>query len=200
MLLYPLDTVKTRIKPSKKGGSQTIGRWSLSPLHFRTFTTTPKEAVLVPVLRVGPSRWFTSTLQRRQAKVLPLNDIIVRVFFAFSGLKRKVEERNPNQKISVGMSLLVAALAAASVVFTEPLDTLSTRAQVGSCPKKEEREEGERWNISKRVGRVQQWSEFQSKRFERRKKEEVSRERILRFLILRARVIPIGSQTTMRVS
>ena len=66
---------------AKKGRSQTIGRWSLSPLHFRTFTTTPKEAVLVPVLRVGPSRWFTSTLQRRQAKVLPLNDIIVRVFF-----------------------------------------------------------------------------------------------------------------------
>ena len=52
-------------------------------------------------------------------------------FLTFSGLKRKVERDSGGKKISVTMSLVISTIAAATnVILTEPLDTLSTRAQV----------------------------------------------------------------------
>ena len=203
MLLYPLDTVKTRIqaeqkKEEVKQSGVGLFRRSISgpllppqkkPFLYQFYESVHRDGLLQLFSGVKPKFYHSM-----------ISSFVY--FFAFSGLKRKVEERNPNQKISVGMSLLVATLAAtANVVFTEPLDTLSTRAQVGSCPKKRgergEERDGISLNESGEFSNGQSFNQRDSKE-ERRKKFHA--KAILRVSDSESERIPIGSQTTMRVS
>ena len=179
MLLYPLDTVKTRIqaeqkKEEVKQSGVGLFRRSISgpllppqkkPFLYQFYESVHRDGLLQLFSGVKPKFYHSM-----------ISSFVY--FFAFSGLKRKVEERNPNQKISVGMSLLVATLAAtANVVFTEPLDTLSTRAQVGSCPKKRgergEERDGISLNESGEFSNGQSFNQRDSKE-ERRKKFHAS--------------------------
>lgn len=185
MLLYPLDTVKTRIQAEQKqeeeagnfrGGG--LFRRSMSgpllpkktnnaaPFLYQFYESVHRDGLLQLFNGVRPKFYHSM-----------MSSFVY--FFAFSGLKRKVEERNPHQKISIGMSLLVATLAAATnVVLTEPLDTLSTRAQVVSCPTKRGERGGERDGASVRdsgdFSNGQSFSQRDSKEEERKKKFHAS--------------------------
>jgi len=184
MLLYPLDTVKTRIQAEQTERKEEVVRGGLfrrsissreplllskkkKPFLFQFYESIHRDGVLQLFNGVKPKFYHALT-----------SSFVY--FFAFSGLKRKVEERNPNQKISIGMSLIVATTAAAmNVLLTEPLDTLSTRAQVGSCPTKRGERGGERDGMSvhesgdfSNVG--QSFNQRDSKEEERKKKFHAS--------------------------
>ena len=108
MLLYPLDTVKTRIqaeqkKEEVKQSGVGLFRRSISgpllppqkkPFLYQFYESVHRDGLLQLFSGVKPKFYHSM-----------ISSFVY--FFAFSGLKRKVEERNPNQKISVGMSLLV---------------------------------------------------------------------------------------------
>ena len=119
MLLYPLDTVKTRIQAEQKERKEEVIRGGLfrrsissreplllskkkKPFLFQFYESIHRDGVLQLFNGVKPKFYHALT-----------SSFVY--FFAFSGLKRKVEERNPNQKISIGMSLIVATTAAAMV-------------------------------------------------------------------------------------
>ena len=111
---YPVDTIKTRIQASVGDGTSGARRKTMTEVFRELVANEGYGALFAGVGAKGAHSMASSFL----------------FFLAFSTMRAGAEKRS-DKKIGVAANLAIAALAGCiNVLFTEPLDTLSTQRQI----------------------------------------------------------------------